>query len=70
MEKGKKQFIPLPWNIGEFVLRNINKIDEFVGHFNNIGLKYLENIKGFDPSKIFVEHMQSMGFINSKHSFT
>ena len=28
-EKRKKQFIPLPWNIEEFVLRNINKMDEF-----------------------------------------
>ena len=41
-EKRKKQFIPLPWNIGEFVFRNINKIDEFANHYNNaVRLKYV-----------------------------
>jgi hypothetical protein len=64
-EKRKKQFIPLPWKIGEFVLRNINKIDEFANHFNNVSLKYAEKIKGFDPNKIFVGHMLSVGFNNS-----
>jgi hypothetical protein len=64
-EKRKKQFIPLPWKIGEFVLRNINKIDEFANHFNNVSLKYAEKIKGFDPNKIFVGHMLSVGFSNS-----
>jgi hypothetical protein len=60
-EKRKKiKIIPLPWKIGEFVLRNINKIDEFAGHFNNVSLKYAKKIKGFDPRKTFVEHMQSM----------
>ena len=42
---------------------NMNKIDEFVGHFNNVSLKYAEKIKGFDPNKTFVEHMQSMGLV-------
>jgi hypothetical protein len=64
-EKRKKQFIPLPYKIGEYVLRNINKIDEFVGHFVNFSLRYTENIKGFDPRKIFVEHNQLVGFNNS-----
>jgi hypothetical protein len=64
-EKRKKQFIPLPWKIGEFVFRNINKIDEFANHFNNVSLKYVEKIKGFDPNKIFVGHMLSVGFNNS-----
>jgi hypothetical protein len=53
----KKQFIPLPWKIGDFLLRNINKIDEFVNHFHNVNLNYVENIKGFDPNKNCVEHM-------------
>jgi hypothetical protein len=30
-----------------------------------MSLKYDENIKGFDPNKIFVEHMISVGFNNS-----
>ena len=55
----------MPWKTGEFVLRNMNKIDEFVGHFNNVSLKYAKKIKGFDPRKTFIEHMQSIGFSNS-----
>jgi hypothetical protein len=55
----------MPWKIGEFALRNMNKIDEFAGHFNNVNFKYAKNIKGFDRNKIFVGHMQSMGFSNS-----
>ena len=50
-EKRKKLFIPLPWKIGEFIFRNLNKIDEFANHFNNVNLKYVEKIKGFDPKK-------------------
>jgi hypothetical protein len=64
-EKRKKQFIPLPWNIREFMFRNINKIDEFTNHFNNVNLKYVENIKDFDPNKIFVGHILLVGFSNS-----
>jgi hypothetical protein len=52
----------LPWKIGDFIFRNINKIDDFLNHFNNVNLKYDEKIKGFDPNKIFVEHMLSIGF--------
>jgi len=64
MKKGKKKIISLPWKIGDFIFRNINKIDEFASHFNNVNLKYVEKIKGFDPNKIFVEHMLSVGFGN------
>jgi hypothetical protein len=55
----------LPWKIRDFIFRNINKIDEFANHFKNVNLKYVEKIKGFDPNKIFVEHMLSVGFSNS-----
>jgi hypothetical protein len=48
MKKSKKQSITLPWNIGDFMLKNINKIDEFANHFNNVNLMYVENIKAFD----------------------
>jgi hypothetical protein len=51
-EKQKNKFIPLLWKIGDFIFRNINKIDEFVNHSNNVNLKYAEKIKGFDPKKI------------------
>jgi hypothetical protein len=64
-EKRKKQCIPFPWKIGDFVFINMNKIDEFVNHFHNLNLKYAERIKGFDPNEIFVEHMLSVGFSNS-----
>jgi hypothetical protein len=64
-EKRKKQFIPLPWKIGEFTFININKIDNFANHFNNVSLKYAENIKGFDTNKIFVGHILSVGFNKS-----
>jgi hypothetical protein len=64
-EKWKNKFIPLPWKIGDFIFRNINKIDEFANHFSNVNPKYVENIKGFDPNKIFVEHMLLVGFNNS-----
>jgi hypothetical protein len=50
------------WKIGDFIFRNINKINEFANHFNNVNLKYVEKIKGFDPIQIFVEHMLSVGF--------
>jgi hypothetical protein len=64
-EKWKMQFIPFPWKIGDFIYRNINKIDEFVNHFHNVNLKYAEKIKGFDPKKISIEHMLALGFKNS-----
>jgi hypothetical protein len=36
-EKRKNKFIPLPWKIGDFIFRNINKIDEFVNHVRKTG---------------------------------
>jgi hypothetical protein len=65
MRNEKKQFIPLPWKIGDFVFRNMNKINEFANHFDNLNIKYVERIKGFDPIFFCVEHMLSMGFSNS-----
>jgi hypothetical protein len=65
MKKGKKKkFIPLSWKIGYFIFRNINKIDEFASHFDNVSLKYAGKIKGFNPNKIFFEYMLSVGFNN------
>jgi hypothetical protein len=64
-EKIKKQFIPLPWKVGDFVFKNINKIDEFAGHFNNLNLRYAERLRGFDPNGIFLEHLLAVGFSSS-----
>jgi hypothetical protein len=55
----------LPWKIGDFIFRNINKTDELANHFHNLNLKYVEMIKGFDPNEISVEHMLAVGFNNS-----
>jgi hypothetical protein len=55
----------LPWKFGDFIFKNTNKIDKFVSHFNNVNLKYVQKIKGFDPNKIFLEHMILVGFCNS-----
>jgi hypothetical protein len=64
-EKRKKQFIPMPWKVRDFVFRNINKIDELACHFNNLNLRYDERIRGFDPNWIFLEHLIAVGFNNS-----
>jgi hypothetical protein len=47
------------------VLRNVNKIDEFAAHFNNLNLRYAERIRGLDPNGIFLEHLLAVGFNNS-----
>jgi hypothetical protein len=59
--KEKKQFIPLPWKVGEFVLKNVNKIDEFAVHSSISNLRYAEIIRGFDPYNIFRQHLQTLG---------
>jgi hypothetical protein len=64
-EKRKKQFIPLPWKVGDFIFRNMNKIDECTGHFHKLNLKYTEKLKEFNPNCIFVERLLVVGFYNS-----
>jgi hypothetical protein len=64
-EKRKNQFTPLPWKVRDFIFKIMYKIDEFTGHFQNLNLKYVENIKGFDPNGIFVEHLLAVSFKNS-----
>jgi hypothetical protein len=64
-DKKKKQFIPLPWKFGDFVCRNINKIDDFSTHLNNLNLMYIERLKGFNPNGIFQENLLGVGFNTS-----
>jgi hypothetical protein len=64
-ENRKNQFIPLPWKVGDFIVRNMNKIDGFMGHFHEFNLKCDEKLKGFNPDGIFVEHLLVVGFNNS-----
>jgi hypothetical protein len=47
------------------MFRNVNKIDEFASHFNNLNLRYVERLRGFDPNGIFLEHLLAVGFNNS-----
>jgi len=47
-EKRKRQCIPLPWKIGEILLRSISKIDEFEIQF--------------DPNYIFINQMTFFRF--------
>jgi hypothetical protein len=66
----KKQFIPLPWKIGEFVLKNVNKIDDFATYSSISNLRYAKDIRGFDPYDIFRQHLQTLGlddFFVNKH---
>jgi hypothetical protein len=48
-ENKKRQYIPLPWKVGEITLRSANKIDEFVAQFDQYNLKLENQVKGFDP---------------------
>jgi hypothetical protein len=47
------------------IFRNMNDIDEFVGQLHILNLKYVERVKGFDPSVIIVEYLLVIGFNNS-----
>jgi hypothetical protein len=63
--KRKKNFIPLPWKVGDFVFRNVNNINEFAGHFNNLNLRYAGRLRGFNTNGIFLEHLLAVGFSSS-----
>jgi hypothetical protein len=56
-ETSKKKFIPLPWKVGEILLREIPKIDEYASYFDQFNLNFVEEIKGFDPNNLFYNHM-------------
>jgi hypothetical protein len=64
-EKRKKQFIPPPWKVRDFILRNVNIIDEFTALSSNLNLRYVEILRGFDPNNFFLQHLQTLGFDNS-----
>jgi hypothetical protein len=54
----------MPLKIGEFVLKNVNKFDDFTAHFSISNLRYAEHIKGFNPYDIFRQHLHSLGLSN------
>jgi hypothetical protein len=43
------------------MLRAISKIDEYATFFNHSNLRYVEEIKGFDPSHLFYNHLVLVG---------
>jgi hypothetical protein len=60
-EKRKNKFIPLPWKVGEILLRGISKTDEYDAYFENSNLKVSEEIKGIDPNHLFHNHFLLVG---------
>jgi len=46
-------------------LRSISNIDEFSVHFDQYNLNLADEIKGFDPNHLFMNHMTFVGFIVS-----
>jgi hypothetical protein len=56
-EKRKKQFIPLPWKVGEMFVKNISHLDEYTIQFDHLSLKEVQAIHGFDPKDLFSAHM-------------
>jgi hypothetical protein len=55
----------MPWKIGQILLRGISKIDEFVVRLEQHNLKFADEIKGFDPNHLFIDHMTSIGYNTS-----
>jgi hypothetical protein len=40
--------------VGEIILRAIPKIDEYASYFNQFNLKFVEELKGFEPNNLFL----------------
>jgi hypothetical protein len=55
----------LPWEIREILLRGISKIDEFVVRMDQYNLKFVQDIKAFIQTHIFIDHMTFFGFSNA-----
>jgi len=64
-EKRKKQFIPLPWKIGEIIVKNISHVDEFSNHFDNLKLREVPEAPRFDPNDLFTTNVYEIGYGSS-----
>jgi len=62
MIEGKKQSIPLPWKIGECIVKHITHLDELERHHEKLGSKEAKFVKGFEPNKKFTTHMESIRY--------
>jgi hypothetical protein len=47
------------------VLKNVKTIVDFAAHSSILNLRYDEDIKGFKPSDIFRQHLQTLGLDDS-----
>jgi len=61
-EMRKNQFFPLPWKIEEIIVKHISHLDELISHFDQLVLKEVELVYGFDPNDMFTVHMASNGY--------
>jgi hypothetical protein len=48
-KKRKKQFIPLPWRIGEITVKNISHLDELAIQFDNFKLREILKFRALTP---------------------
>jgi hypothetical protein len=55
----------MPWRIGQILLRGISKIYEFAVQLDQYNFKFANEIRGFDPNHLFMEHMTSIRYNTS-----
>ena len=55
--KKEKEIFPFPWRIEEIIVRNVVNIDEFLVQFDQFKLNIVDEIKGFYPNQLFMNHM-------------
>ena len=52
----------MPWRIEEITLRNVLNIDNFLVQFDQFKLNTVDEIKGFYPNHLFMNHMIYVGY--------
>jgi hypothetical protein len=50
--------MPLPWKIGDCIVKHITHLNELAEHHEQMGLKEAKLVEGFDPDSEFTTHMQ------------
>jgi hypothetical protein len=59
-KKRKQQFIPIPFNIVDIIVKISSRLIEMEGFFESFNMKEVESCSGFDPERIFTTHMVSI----------
>jgi len=62
LEKRKRQFIPLPWKIGDCIVKHITHLNELAGYHEQMDFKEAKIVEGFDPYNKLTTHMQLVGY--------